>query len=146
MTNATVYVQKILHVQTKGRGTMDISHSVAKIVNASQIDSGICHIFIQHTSASLIVCENADPAVRIDLETFMAKLVPDGDSMFVHRAEGPDDMPAHVRSIITQTGLSLPISNGALALGTWQGIYLWEHRSSGHNRRITVTAHGVERH
>ena len=144
MTNTTVYVQEVLRVQTQGRGTTDITRSLAQIVAATKIGFGLCHIFIQHTSASLIVCENADPDVRVDLETFMAKLVPDGDPMFVHTAEGSDDMPAHVRSIITHASLTLPISEGRLALGTWQGIYLWEHRVSGHHRRITVTVHGVE--
>jgi secondary thiamine-phosphate synthase enzyme len=93
-------------------------------------------------SASLIICENADPTVRSDLETFIAKLVPDGDPMFEHDDEGPDDMPAHVRSVLTQTSIGIPIERGALALGTWQGLYLWEHRTAPHRRRITVTILG----
>ena len=99
----------------------------------------MCHLFIRHTSASLMLCENADPAVRRDLEIFMADLVPDGDSRFTHTAEGPDDMPAHVRSVLTQSDLNIPVRNGRLALGTWQGIYLWEHRSGPHARAVLVT-------
>jgi secondary thiamine-phosphate synthase enzyme len=111
-------------------------------VRDSGVRTGICHVFIRHTSASLMVCENADPAVRRDLETFMAHQVPDGDPMFSHTAEGPDDMPAHVRSILTQSDLNLPVSNGRCALGTWQGVYLWEHRHSGHERNVIVTISG----
>ncbi|NNF16110.1 MAG: YjbQ family protein, partial [Gammaproteobacteria bacterium] len=101
--------------------------------------SGVCHVFIHHTSASLMVCENADPEVLADLERFMFRLVPDGDSLFEHIAEGPDDMPAHVRSVLTQTHLTLPIANGRCDLGTWQGVFLWEHRTAPHSRRITVS-------
>ncbi|VAW98831.1 UPF0047 protein YjbQ, partial [hydrothermal vent metagenome] len=97
------------------------------------------NIFVQHTSASLMLCENADPQVRDDLETFMAKLAPDGDPMFLHIDEGADDMSAHVRSILTASSLTIPVSNGRCALGTWQGIYLWEHRTSSFNRRVIVT-------
>lgn len=125
-----------------GRGTYDISQQVENMIQRSRVDQGLCHLFIQHTSASLIICENADPDVRQDLETFMAKLSPDGDPMFIHRAEGPDDMPAHIRSILTQTELNIPIVKGRSAMGVWQGIYLWEHRTSSHNRNITVTIHG----
>jgi secondary thiamine-phosphate synthase enzyme len=96
-------------------------------------------LFVRHTSASLMLCENADPDVRRDLETFMADLVPDGDSRFVHTAEGPDDMPAHVRSVLTLSDLTIPVIAGRLGLGTWQGIYLWEHRSAAHRRRVIVT-------
>jgi secondary thiamine-phosphate synthase enzyme len=102
----------------------------------------MCHVFIRHTSASLMLCENADPAVRRDLETFMARQVPDGDPMFSHTAEGPDDMPAHVRSILTQSDLNLPVADGRCALGTWQGVYVWEHRHSGHERRVILTISG----
>jgi secondary thiamine-phosphate synthase enzyme len=96
-------------------------------------------VFLVHTSASLVICENADPDVRRDLETFMADLAPDGDRRFVHTTEGPDDMPAHVRSVLTQSDLSLPIRGGRLALGTWQGVYVWEHRLAPHRRRVIVT-------
>ncbi|HEY1549269.1 MAG TPA: secondary thiamine-phosphate synthase enzyme YjbQ [Kofleriaceae bacterium] len=131
-----------LVVETKARGTYDITRRVADVVQASGVREGLATAFIHHTSASLIICENADPTVRSDLETFIAKLVPDGDPMFEHDDEGPDDMPAHVRSVLTQTSIGIPIERGALALGTWQGLYLWEHRTAPHRRRITVTILG----
>jgi secondary thiamine-phosphate synthase enzyme len=131
-----------LRVETKGRGTYDLSADVQRIVAASKIASGMCHIFICHTSASLMLCENADPDVMRDMEAFMSRLIPDGDPMFAHTAEGPDDMPAHVRSILTQSDLNLPVSGGRCALGTWQGIYLWEHRHAPHSRRMIVTVQG----
>jgi len=131
--------QTELIIETRGRGSYEISSRVADVVVASQIETGLCHVFITHTSASLMLCENADPDVRRDLETFMADLVPDGDARFLHTAEGPDDMPAHVRSVLTQSSLSLPVSRGRLALGTWQGIYVWEHRTAPHRRRLVVT-------
>jgi secondary thiamine-phosphate synthase enzyme len=107
------------------------------------VESGLAHLFIQHTSASLFVCENADPAVREDLEAFMARAVPDGDPLYRHTAEGPDDMPAHVRSVLTDCSLSVPVVSGKLALGTWQGIFVWEHRHSPHRRRIVLTVQEV---
>lgn len=131
-----------LTIATKGRGTYDITGEVAKVVTASNARNGLATVFIHHTSASLIICENADPSVRRDLETFAAKLVPDGDRMFTHDAEGDDDMPAHVRTVLTQTSIGLPITNGKLALGTWQGLYLWEHRTSPHRRHVSVTVIG----
>jgi secondary thiamine-phosphate synthase enzyme len=131
-----------LITETDGRGTYDLSGRVQRIVAASGIKTGMCHVFICHTSASLMLCENADPAVMHDLETFMSRLTPDGDPAFTHTAEGPDDMPAHVRSILTQSDLNLPVSEGRCALGTWQGIYLWEHRHAPHTRRIIVTVQG----
>lgn len=134
--------QEELVVATQGRGTYDLSARVQDVVAASGIKMGMCHVFIRHTSASLMLCENADPSVRLDLETFMSKLVPDGDPMFTHTAEGPDDMPAHVRSILTQSDLNLPVSAGQCALGTWQGIYLWEHRHAPHTRHVVVTVQG----
>jgi secondary thiamine-phosphate synthase enzyme len=100
------------------------------------------NVFIAHTSASLTVCENADPTVQRDLEAFMARLVPDGDPLFRHTSEGPDDMPAHVRSVLTDSGLTLPVAGGRCKLGTWQGIYLWEHRNRPHQREVTVTVYG----
>ena len=111
-------------------------------VRISKIRTGLCHLFVHHTSASLILCENADPDVRSDLDRFMARLVPDGDPLFEHRAEGPDDMAAHIRTILTDSGLTLPVSSGRCNLGTWQGVYLWEHRTSPHRRRLTVTVYG----
>ena len=129
-------------VRTSGRDTVDLTGRIDTVVRDSGIKQGICHVFIRHTSASLMLCENADPSVRRDLEAFMARLAPDGDPLFTHTAEGPDDMPAHVRSILTHTDLSVPVRNGRLDLGTWQGIYLWEHRKSPHRRNVTVTVTG----
>ncbi|HSN28570.1 MAG TPA: secondary thiamine-phosphate synthase enzyme YjbQ [Kofleriaceae bacterium] len=123
---------------THGRGTYDVTRDVAKIVGASHARLGLATVFIHHTSASLIICENADPTVREDLERFAARLVPDGDRLFEHDDEGPDDMPAHVRSVLTQTSIGIPIVDGRLALGTWQGLYLWEHRTAPHSRKVTV--------
>lgn len=131
-----------LTVATKGRGTYDITRDVQAIVSASKARDGLATVFVHHTSASLIVCENADPSVRRDLEAFAARLVPDGDRLFTHTAEGDDDMPAHVRTVLTQTSIGVPIVGGAMALGTWQGLYLWEHRTSPHHRRVSVTVLG----
>jgi secondary thiamine-phosphate synthase enzyme len=131
-----------LVVETKARGTYDLTRRVSDEVTTSRVREGLATVFIHHTSASLIICENADPTVRSDLETFIAKLVPDGDPMFEHDDEGPDDMPAHVRSVLTQTSIGIPLERGALALGTWQGLYLWEHRTAPHRRRVTVTILG----
>jgi secondary thiamine-phosphate synthase enzyme len=134
--------QSEIEVETRGRGTYEITDRIAEAVRAARVASGLCHVFVAHTSASLIICENADPDVRRDLETFMADVAPDGDPRFVHTAEGPDDMPAHLRSVLTQTELTIPIRAGRLALGTWQGVYLWEHRLSAHRRRVLVTVQG----
>jgi secondary thiamine-phosphate synthase enzyme len=131
-----------LSIPTRGRGTYDITRDVAKIVDASPARTGLATVFIHHTSASLIICENADPSVRNDLEAFAARLVPDGDPLFTHDAEGDDDMPAHVRTVLTQTSIGIPIVEGHLALGTWQGLYLWEHRTSPHARKVTVMVIG----
>jgi len=136
-----VYQQQ-LQFPTRGRGTFDISRQVAEAIQHSGIRRGICQVFIHHTSDSLILCENADPTVRTDLETFMKKTVPDGDSMFQHTDEGPDDMPAHVRTVLTQSSLSFPVDGGRDTLGIWQGIYLWEHRTHPHHRKVTVTVMG----
>ena len=131
--------QTELIVETRGRGIYEITSQVALAAAAAGIDVGLCHLFISHTSASLMLCENADPDVLRDMETFMRELVPDGDPRFVHMAEGPDDMPAHIRSVLTVSSLSIPISGGRLALGTWQGVFLWEHRARAHRRRVVVT-------
>ena len=131
-----------LTVETTGRGSYDITGEIARAVGQAEVDFGLCHVFVSHTSASLMVCENADPTVRTDLERFMTDLVPDGDSRFQHVAEGPDDMSAHVRSVLTHTDLNLPVRDGRLALGTWQGIYLWEHRTHASPRRVIVTVQG----
>jgi secondary thiamine-phosphate synthase enzyme len=132
-------MQRELIIETDGRGTIDITARVAQIVADGGGEASLCHVFIAHTSASLMLCENADPDVRLDLETFMSDLVPDGDPRYVHTAEGPDDMPAHVRSVLTQSDLTIPLRDGRLALGTWQGIYVWEHRVQPQNRRVIVT-------
>ncbi|MAF82859.1 MAG: secondary thiamine-phosphate synthase, partial [Chromatiales bacterium] len=122
--------QHTIEVAPDGRSTVDISHEVQAIVSRSDIETGICQVFVQHTSASLMLTENADPVVRRDLEAFMTRAVPDGDSIYRHTMEGPDDMSAHVRSVLTQSGLSVPVAGGRCLLGTWQGIYLWEHRTA----------------
>lgn len=136
------YQQESLTVATQGRGTYEITDAVQRMVSVSGVAAGLCHIFIHHTSASLILSENADPQVRQDLERFMARLAPDGDALFRHNDEGPDDMPAHVRTVLTQTDLQIPVTDRRLALGIWQGIYVWEHRTHAHRRRVTVTVHG----
>jgi secondary thiamine-phosphate synthase enzyme len=125
-------------IATRGRGTYDITRHVGVAVTASGVDEGLATIFVHHTSASLIICENADPTVRQDLEAFIARLVPDGDPLFTHIDEGDDDMPAHVRCVLTQTSIGVPIADGRLDLGTWQGLYLWEHRKAPHERRVSV--------
>ena len=134
--------QKRLTLATRGRGTYDITGEVAGAVRESGLTTGICHLFVHHTSASLILCENADPTVRRDLEAFLSRLTPDGDPLYDHTQEGPDDMPAHVRSILTKMDLSFPVTGGRCALGTWQGIYLYEHRTHAHHRQVTVTVTG----
>ncbi len=134
--------QSSFGVATHGRGNYAITDEVRARLQASGVRTGICLVFVHHTSASLILCENADPEVREDLERFMDRLVPDGDHIFRHIDEGPDDMPAHVRSILTSNSLSIPVTDGRCDLGTWQGIYLWEHRHIPHQRRITVTVYG----
>jgi len=136
-----VHQQTLTH-STRGRGTYDITAEVEAVVRSSGITTGLCHVFVQHTSASLILCENADPQVRSDLERFLIELVPDGSPLFRHTAEGPDDMPAHVRSILTNMDLTLPVSGGSLAVGIWQGIYLYEHRTHTHRRKVVVTVTG----
>ena len=129
-------------VATPGRGTEELTARVQAIVGRADVASGQCTVFVHHTSASIIISENADPAVRSDLEAFAARLAPDGDPLFRHTAEGPDDMPAHVRSVFTSCSLTIPVADGRADLGTWQGVYLWEHRTAPHRRRITVTVVG----
>ena len=128
--------------KTPGRGTINVTAEVQRIADASGINTGVCTVFIQHTSASLMITENADPDVRVDLETWMKDAVRDGDPKFVHDAEGPDDMSAHVRTVLTDTTITVPVRNGKLALGTWQGVYVWEHRASPHERKLLVTILG----
>jgi len=124
----------------------EVTDEVARIVGVSEIDTGLCTVFISHTSASLVIQENADPSARRDLERFFDRLVPDGDRAFSHVAEGPDDMPSHIRSAITATSLAIPIAAGRMVLGTWQGIYVWEHRLHGSRRRVVVHVVGTKHH
>jgi len=131
--------QIILNFNTKSRGMLNITSDIEKFVASCNKKVGLCNLFLQHTSASLIVCENADPDVQYDLEQFMQKIAPNGDASYLHSAEGSDDMPAHIRTVLTQTSLTIPIKGGRLALGTWQGIFLWEHRASSHSRRLVIT-------
>lgn len=133
---------KTLTVKTPGRGTSEITDQVQAAVAESGVTEGLCTVFVHHTSASLIINENADRDVQRDLDAFLSRLVPDGDSLYLHTMEGPDDMSAHVKTALTQTSLSIPVSGGRCALGTWQGIFLWEHRRRGHSRRVTVTVVG----
>ena len=134
--------QKTLDVRTRGRGTIDLTHEIERIVAASGIRTGTCTVFVQHTSASLLITENADPDVHRDLETILARAAPDGDRAYRHDTEGPDDMAAHARSVLTATSHAVPVGEGRLLLGTWQGLYLWEHRTAPHARRIVVTVTG----
>jgi len=127
-----------MSIRTRGRGFYEITKEAAELVLRSGVQTGLLTLHLQHTSASLVIQENADPEVRRDLERFFARLVPDGDPLFRHTAEGDDDMPAHVRTALTAVNLSIPIIDGDLALGAWQGIYLWEHRSQPHSRRVVV--------
>jgi len=129
-------------VETRGRGLTEVTDQVQSAVGAAGISEGLCTLFIHHTSASLTINENADPDVVRDLDAFISRLVPDGDPLYVHTMEGPDDMPAHVRAALTQTSLSIPVTGGRCALGTWQGVFLWEHRHRSHQRRVTVTVVG----
>jgi secondary thiamine-phosphate synthase enzyme len=131
--------RKELRIRTPGRGFVELTREIAACVSASAVREGLCSVFLAHTSASLVLGENADPGVRRDLERFFARLVPDGDPLFEHDAEGPDDMPAHVRTVLGQNSVVIPVSAGRPALGTWQGIYLWEHRTAPHERRVLVT-------
>ncbi len=127
-----------LNIATRGRGFYEFTASVQELVREAKFKTGLATLHLQHTSASLLIQENADPEVRRDLERFFSRLVPDGDPLFQHTCEGEDDMPAHVRTALTGVNLGIPIANGALTLGTWQGIYLWEHRVESHRRRVTV--------
>ncbi len=138
-----VIYQSSFEVATRGRGLYPIRRDVEQRLIESAIHTGIALVFVHHTSASLILCENADPQVQADLDRFMARLVPDGDPIFRHTDEGPDDMPAHVRSVLTSNSLSVPVSSGRFDLGIWQGVYLWEHRRSAHHRRISITVQGT---
>lgn len=133
--------QQILRIPTQGKTLQKVTTQVAQAVAESGIYTGLCHLFLRHTSASLIIQENADPDVLRDLETFLSKLVPEGNH-YIHSAEGPDDMPAHIRTVLTHTSEQIPVGNGRLLLGTWQGIYIWEHRRHSHTRELVVHVWG----
>ena len=132
-----------IKISTPGRGFRDISGELQEIVQQSGVKTGICHVFLRHTSASLLITENADPDVLRDLENFISALAPDGNPAYFHSMEGPDDMPAHIRSVLTCSEMTLPIRDGRLAMGTWQGVYLWEHRTRPHQRRLDITVISV---
>jgi secondary thiamine-phosphate synthase enzyme len=127
-----------IHVEARGQGLHNFTHKVETLVERAGLDSGLCTLFIRHTSASLLIQENADPTARHDLENWLNRLVPENDHLYTHTLEGADDMPAHIKAALTATSLSIPILNGHLALGTWQGIYLWEHRYTGGVREVIV--------
>ena len=129
-------------VSTPGRGFVDLSARVQDAVAKSGVPEGLCNVFLHHTSASILLSENADPLVRRDLEAWASRAAPDGDPIFQHDDEGPDDMPAHVRTMLAGSSLTIPVVNGRCDLGTWQGVYLWEHRTAPHRRRVTVTVLG----
>lgn len=131
-------VVKEISVSTQDQGLVEITDQVQAIVSRAGVKEGLCTVFVQHTSASLTIQENADPSVKKDLQNWMSRLVPEDDSIFTHTFEGRDDMPSHVKSALTSTSLSIPVVDGHIALGTWQGIYLWEHRASRHFRKILV--------
>ena len=134
--------QHTLSFRTRGRGTTEVTREVARVLAESGIRAGTCTLFLQHTSASLILCENADPAVRRDLETLFSRLAPDGDPAWRHDTEGPDDMAAHARSVLSSNSIVVPVAEGRLMLGTWQGLYLWEHRVDPQARQLVVTVMG----
>jgi secondary thiamine-phosphate synthase enzyme len=125
-------------VETRGQGLYEITAAVQSRVGEARIGEGLCTVFVRHTSASLLIQENADPSAKHDLERWLARLVPEGDPFYTHDTEGPDDMPAHIRAALTATSLSIPVTNEKLALGTWQGIYLWEHRRRGSRRELVL--------
>jgi len=135
--------QQMLTLQTQGRSTIDITREIEQLLRDSSIEQGLCHVFLHHTSASLIITENADSNVRRDLENYIARLVLDGDPAYLHDQEGDDDMAAHIRAVLTQTEITIPIQRGRLALGSWQGLFLWEHRYLAHRRKLTVTLTGI---
>jgi secondary thiamine-phosphate synthase enzyme len=130
-------IEKIT-IRTRGQGLYEFTDEVLRAVHSAKIAEGLCTVFIRHTSASLTIQENADLSAKRDLEAWLARLVPENDRLFTHTSEGPDDMPSHIKSILTDVSLSIPVFEGTLVLGTWQGIYLWEHRKSSHTREVVV--------
>lgn len=135
--------QATIEIATNGRGFVNVTREIERITAAAGVKTGLCHVFVRHTSASLVVQENADPAVLRDLDRWMARLAPEDDAAYEHDQEGADDMPAHLRSAVTRTSETLPVSDGSLALGTWQAVYLWEHRRAPHRRQLVVTVTGT---
>lgn len=131
--------QKLLSITTRGQGLYEFTRDLERWVGEQKVETGMCHLFVRHTSCSLTIQENADPSARADLENWLNRLVPENDPLYTHTMEGPDDMPAHIKAILTNVSLSIPVVDGRLALGTWQGLYLWEHRHQAHSR--TVVAH-----
>ena len=129
---------KVLHIETRGQGLHEITDEIIRLVVSTKVREGLCTVFIQHTSASLTIQENADASARRDLETWLNRLVPEDDPLYTHTTEGADDMPSHIKAILTSTSLSIPVLDGRLVLGTWQGIYLWEHRKRPHQRTVIV--------
>ena len=136
-------LQRRIDVRTPGRGFVEITKEVAAVVAEAGVRTGLCHLFVQHTSCSLVIQENADPSARRDLEHWLERIAPEGDPHYTHTLEGPDDMPAHLRAMLTSTSETIPVADGRLALGTWQGIYLCEHRRRGHRRRVVVHVLGA---
>jgi len=136
--------QDSVSVRTPGAGFVDVTTRIAAVVAASAVETGLCTVFLQHTSASLVIQENADPAVLRDLAKWMARIAPEDARAYEHADEGPDDMPGHLRASITKTSETIPITKGRLALGTWQALYLWEHRGTPHTRNLVVTVLGAE--
>jgi len=141
--NAVKQHQVVLNIMPCGRGMLDVTREVAKVLAESGINCGMLHLFVRHTSCSLLIQENADPDVQTDMERFLSRLVPDGDPIYSHTAEGPDDMPAHVRTALTATSLSIPVADGNMVLGIWQGIYLYEHRQHASRRQVVVHISGM---
>lgn len=141
LTAATRHYQQVLTLRSRGKSLQRFTADVEQVVRASGVETGLCTVFLRHTSASLIIQENADPDVLVDLENFLAKLVPEGGH-YIHSTEGPDDMPAHIRTVLTHTSETIPVVQGRLGLGTWQGIYLWEHRARGSAREVIVHVAG----
>lgn len=137
--------QEVLSIDTRGKGLIDLTKKIAVVVDASGVKAGLCTLFVQHTSASLVIQENADPAVRRDMERWIDDLVPESPTAYEHDDEGPDDMPAHLRTVLTKTSEVIPVMNGRLALGTWQAIYLWEHRTTAHIREVLLHVVGHRR-
>jgi len=133
----------VLSLTTEGQGLYEFTSQVSRFVNGSGIKEGVCTLFVQHTSASLTIQENADPSAKKDLENWLNQLVPEGDPLYTHVYEGADDMPAHIKAVLTSTSLTIPLMNGSLVLGTWQGIYLWEHRTRSHQRKVVVSLSGI---